>query len=407
MNDFERKYSQNYHNSRRIEWLASTEGAVGVGITSDIVGDIAEKKYLNWNTEFVDRIEDIKSSGILASIPDDIKEARRIGVSHAWKWDQFLASPENNAPRELFYYYDDSGNRTKFSNDQMRMLQENGKVSFEGKTLEGHHINSVSCDPSNLDEAANPENIIWATSRKGHLNLHNGSWNNPTSGETNDIYEKIEKIENHKEYLGDLKAYFVTGLLFGSIFAIIKLRELSKSKKPWDKKFLLFTGSLAYGTTLYGGIAAISERSGDLLSSNTSSYFFDNLLLMDNIDINSQVFESLLDSAITIEIAVILRIGIKAITKYYQGNSIKEFFPEMGKAVLIITAESTGFILAGIVLDSWPDIPDPYIYPIIISLRIAYSIWKVVVNYKISILQEKCLEKRHDTIYEMAVLALA
>lgn len=137
-------------------------------------------------------IEGMSAEGIAMST------ARTNAVEDKWEIYHFFANDDIGAPREIFTYVNDEGNVVPFSDADMAKIeswQRGEGVPVEG--IEGHHLHPVSYYPDNVELAADPNNIAFATEAAHFEHLHGGNYANYTE----EHYLNHDKLYTHEEML--------------------------------------------------------------------------------------------------------------------------------------------------------------------------------------------------------------
>lgn len=127
-----------------------------------------------------------------------VDTARVNAVEDRWGVYHFFAQDEIGAPEEVFTYVDDDGNVVPFSDADLAKIQnwESG-TGTPIDDIEGHHLHPVSYYPDNVELAADPNNITFATSEAHFEHLHGGNYTNYTTDE----YLNHPEIYTHEEML--------------------------------------------------------------------------------------------------------------------------------------------------------------------------------------------------------------
>lgn len=120
---------------------------------------------------------EMELSQVLANDPTS-DSMRRVGVKQMWDYEKAIVQM--------------GGDTSGFTLEQQQELLETGKI----RNFEGHHINSVSVDPS---LQANPDNLrALEEHRNGggpceHFKAHNYDWRKPTKG---DLRNRNQDLRN-------------------------------------------------------------------------------------------------------------------------------------------------------------------------------------------------------------------
>jgi len=398
MNNINAEIRKRIDNRNKLFWTASAEGGAVIGATSEIVQYFESQSFNKWLSPFKERVQDLRNSQNYS--PDDLKYARQLGVARRWEWEKFFAQKEQNAPKEIFTYTDDDGTIMRMSNEQILQLQNNETLYG----LPGHHINSVSAYPA---LASDPENVKFYTT-KGHLPYgHPGGTRIPTSGEAKEITNRIDRIEEHNENIRETEGYIISGLIFGSIGAFIKWKQMSKDPRPWKKKSAIIAVTFALSGIQGAGIAIAVHLTSELIQDSVVDFATEYAEEF-GTEASKEVFSNLLGAAGGIEAAIALRLTVKLVSELMKGNSFKEYAPDIGRAFAQATAEQIAFFLLGIALDNLTPIPDPHLATIVTALRITYSLGKLGINYNSNKRNAvECARKRMDTLYDIAAISFA
>lgn len=138
--------------------------------------------YRNLNDirqEYHLRVQELLGSGSEAN-----DTLRNNGVKLAWKYEQ----------AELQMGGDGSSN---WSPSQKQEISVSGRA----RGAEGHHINNVSDYPA---EQANPDNIRFAQDKSEHLKMHDGNFQNTTSGEAINRNERLDKTNSSRVFKNEI-----------------------------------------------------------------------------------------------------------------------------------------------------------------------------------------------------------
>ena len=346
-----------------------------------------------------------------------IDTARSLGVQREWEVYNFFADESINAPDELFVYVNDKGDVAPFSQEEIDLIsmwKKGDKSPIEG--IEGHHMELVKDNPTNIELAASPDNILFATKEGHRAHLHGGNTHNPTDPQYFSHSLTMDEqfgmtLDHNKDVmtLDFLEAGSVkvggTMLLYGSLSIAIELYRLRNDPRPWSSKRsnIIKTG---IATTLFGGgLSAVGYLTSisvnhifEDFTPAMAEQFFSNMLA-----INSSFF------------AITLTGGLLRYTwNLKKGVNEEQALKELQSIVLTASAEMIAFssiglgmdILNGFAADTAAGvlIPDPT--GILITLRVAYSVTKLI-NKTWNINQNKkavqrCLEIRHSHLFTQA-----
>lgn len=398
MNNINTEIRKRIDNRNKLFWTASAEGGAVIGATSEIVQYFESQSYLNWEGGFEEQIQDLRENQKLLS--ENMGYIRERGVKFRWDYLKLFANKDVNAPRSTFSSIGDDGNIKIMSSGDIHQLREG--ITPPGYV--GHHINRVIDRP---DLAGDPENIKIFTT-KGHIPYgHPGGTRIPTSGEAKEITNRIDRIEEHNENIRETEGYIISGLIFGSIGAFIKWKQMSKDPRPWKKKSAIIAGTFALSGIQGAGIAIAAHLTSELIQDSVADFATEYAAEF-GTEASSEVFSDLLGAAGGIEAAIFLRLGVKLVSELIKGKSFKGIAPDIGTALAQATAEQIAFFLLGIALDNLTPIPDPHLATIVTALRITYSLGKLGINYNRNKRNAvECARKRMDTLYDIAAISFA
>lgn len=398
MNSINTEIRKRIDNRNNLFWTASADGGAVIGATSEIIQHFESQSYNKWLSPFNERVQDLQDSQNYST--DDIRYARQLAASRRWEWEQFFAQKENNAPNDIFSVTNDNGELVRMTDEQIKILQNGGKI----QGLQVHHINSVHSN--SIEMASDPENTKLATLH-GHLKLHKGNFSNQTSGEAKEITKMTERTKEHNENIRETEGYIISGLIFGSIGAFIKWRQMSKDPRPWKKKSAIIAGTFALSGIQGAGIAIAAHLTSELIQDSIADFATEYSAEF-GAKASSEVFSDLIGAAGGIEAAIVLRLGVKIVSELVKGNSFKESAPDIGRALAQATAEQIAFFLLGLALDNLTPIPDPTLATVVTALRITYSLGKLGYNYNVNRKNAvECARKRMDTLYDIAAISFA
>ena len=431
-NIIDRRKTKNISNLRYEEGIAVTTAILS--FTTDIAEQVIQEKEILGDA-YKDLWETTQHRQELYlhelqlnpdNLNDILERARRYGVSGKGgrRSFEFLFAQKGGeeARSVLGYTTEQGGNPTlqNWTDKQMDQLNQNDwpqhKLSpFQSETIHGHHdinVNNPDLSPEEaVISASNPDNITLETERAHRLFSHNGNTRIPTNNIVSDVSDKHDEIQKLKtdkiekyDNIGNVVAISV-GLLAGTMSAIIKYRQISKSPLPWNKaKTLAIVGSFAYGTTTgilpFVAIKAIREPLNNLIEDGIGNLFAGGIdvaqdSLLDNVG------DALGDSSI-IFLAISLRTAFSFI-KDSREIGFRSSFLSSAERLKIVALEQATFALIDILIDSIPFIPEPTVNAIVTSLRITYSIGKIIKNRKH---QNNLYRKRLSYLEEAAYSSL-
>lgn len=372
-----------------------------------------EQAYLEYEQEVLVGYEQLlaqQNSQELTSID----QARQLGVEREWEWYSFFAQEEVNAPDHVLFYVDDSGELAYFTEEERAIIADWEKGEpYPFSHIEGHHLHLVSHHPDDLQLAADPDNVILATSPAHLEHLHGGNFRNPTREEyfLLDLTHE-ERLEETLAYNHDLLTYSIgeqmvaSGLtslsLFVSVGLVVEMFRLRRDPLPWrETKKRLWQKGISYavlGGVLTGvgtGTKFVLESTFEQLPAEMAdSAFFDILGL------NSAFLAVTLTSAI-----------LKYQWDIRKGEDRRQAQAELKAMAMQAGAEFLAFQAVGLGLDMVFDlvadsfIPDPT--GLFLITRSLYSIGKRYRNKKLT--EEcaiQCRELRMDHLLQKAEDAL-
>lgn len=428
-NIIDRRKTKNISNLRYEEGIAATTAILS--FTNDIVDQVNQEKEILGDT-YQELWKTTRHRQELylherQSNPDNLnnilERARSYGVSGRRSFEYLFAQKGGSEARSVLgYTSEQNGNQVwqKWNNEQWKQINQDKWPKHElapehSETIHGHHNYSVRNPDLSPEEAvknaSNPDGITLETARAHVLYSHNGNTQIPTYKVVTDVSDKDEQIQELKtdkiekyDEIGNVVAISV-GLLAGTISAIIKYRQISKSPLPWNKaKTLAIVGSFAYGATTgilpFVAIKAIREPLNNLIEDGLGNLFAGGMdvaqdSLLDNVG------DALGDSSI-IFLAISLRTAFSFI-KDSREIGFRSSFSSSAERLKIVALEQATFALIDILIDSITPIPDPIINVIVTSLRVTYSLGKIVKNRKH---QNNLYRKRLNYLEEAAYSSL-
>jgi len=137
------------------------------------------------------------------SFADELTQARQRAVAEAWRQEKILVEKHDNGSRN-------------WTQAEKKELLTTGKISG----YEGHHVNDVSNNPK---LAENPDNIKFVKGRKEHLEQHQGSFKNQTTGHLSQRSNSIALDDEKTGYTGDNTFLQIITWIGAGIIGLIKL----------------------------------------------------------------------------------------------------------------------------------------------------------------------------------------
>ncbi len=255
---------------------------LSIDIQTSVIFDTITKTN-NFNLQFIsifNSLNDLRNeyqrqvNDLLASNFDIKDILRHKGVELAWKYEQ----------AELLF----GGQGTADWTESQRLeIIEFGKA----RNAEGHHINSVA---DHLNYQANPDNIIFVKDRLEHLELHNGNFQNPTSGDLIDRNERLIMANKKRIFLNELTGLGLSiGIGFGIGFTIGFLVTLAQNGISSESlrnaaivgvktgKESAFISMISY--TISRGIGEIVSNTLQGVLNNLGLTITDNIIKLSNI----------------------------------------------------------------------------------------------------------------------------
>ena len=357
---------------------------------------------------------------------DILEKSRRYGVGGKGgrRNFEFLLAQKggNEATKVLGYTAEQNGNPEwqGWNDEQWKQLNQNkwpqhNLAPGHSENIDGHHninVNNPNLSPEEaIINASNPDGITPVAHRTHIKFSHGDNTQIPTNRIVTDVTDKHEqiqelktdKIEKYNE-IGNVVAISV-GLLAGTMSAIIKYRQISKSPLPWNKaKTVAIVGSFAYGTTTgilpFVAVKAIREPLNNLIEEELGNLFAGGMdiaqdSLLDNVG------DALGDSSI-----IFLAISIRTAFSFFKDSQeigFRKSFSSSVERLRIVALEQATFALIDILIDSVTPIPDPTINVIVTSLRVTYSLGKILKNREH---QNNLYRKRISYIEEAAYSSL-
>ena len=182
-------HSRRHHNNNYFRSANRYgEGIAASFISADwmvdkLICEPKELEYLHYEQQVTQNYEELRASFSTDSVTS-IDTARSLGVQREWEVYNFFADENINAPDELFVYVNDKGDVAPFSQEEIDLIsmwKKGDKSPIEG--IEGHHMELVKDNPTNIELAASPDNILFATKEGHRAHLHGGNTHNPTDPE--------------------------------------------------------------------------------------------------------------------------------------------------------------------------------------------------------------------------------
>jgi hypothetical protein len=348
-------------------------------------------------------------------------QVRGLSTQRRLEYERFLSghSSTESATKVLGAYVS-SGDYRPWTPEDLNTLANTNKImaepdEFLGKRInyEGHHGRSISNIPYNkMDQMYDPDNVR-LYSPKGHLDhAHEGSWKNTPNKPYSDITDRTkdikyaEKEQYERSSNADAIIGISMGVVAGSISAIIKYKELSKSPLPWNrKKVMAIAGSFATGAATgvipYIVINQINTPLDQFLENGLAEVFNSGDMLIQ---------DSLLDNIADASGDFVVIMSAIAIRSLIQGGiegrrfGLKQAANTFGNTMIRTSIEQGSFFVLQLILDSLTPIPDPVLGPVITFLRVSYGVGKITlsIKHRKQITQVK-LDSLHDVAYAFFV----
>jgi len=361
--------------------------------------------------------DDIINSPEYANIKNQI---RGMSVQRRWEYERILSdsSSQGSAEKVLGAYTSDGSYRS-WTPDELKTLSESNRIQAETDEIlskrriiyEGHHGRAISKIPyDDMDKMYDPDNVR-IYSPKGHLeDAHQGNWHNTSNEPYTDITDRTKDIKYaereqfDKNSDADVIIGISIGVIAGSISAIIKYRELSKSPLPWNKKKVIaiagsFISGAATGVIPYIVINQMNTPLDQFIENGLAEVFNHGDILIQ---------DSLLDNIADASGDFVVIMSAIAIRSLIQGGiegsrvGFKHAAKTFGSTMARTSLEQGGFFVLQLILDSLTPIPDPVLGPVITVLRISYSVGKITlsIKHRKKIVQVK-LDSLHDAAYAL------
>lgn len=392
---------------------------VVAGGTSWLVDEIwvepKEIEFLNYEQDVTNRFEELQASQQINS--NSIDYARSQGVENEWEMVSFFASEDVNAPASVFQYVDDQGELVSFTEDELEAIRNwNPGEPYPVEGLEGHHIETIRENATNIQLASDSDNIILATDQ-GHLeHLHGGNNSNPTQDAYLDV--KMSNEERLAETLAYNENEIVPGffdaataatastIIIGvTIGQIITFYQLKNDPRSWNEKRKLMANAALLSTITSAGAGAVGFSANYLLAETFNDVSVGSIdqFFTDMIGMNGSV--------LAVQLATATFSYVRAVSK---GANAKQALHRYKGEMITVVAEFAAFSLIGIGLEIGADmlggllldalIPDPT--GVLIALRVGYSLYKMgskmYTKKKHQEAYTNCIEIRHQHYYEVA-----
>ncbi|KMY51032.1 hypothetical protein [Peribacillus loiseleuriae] len=405
-----------FHSSKRYGEGIALSYISTSWMVDEFISEPRELEFLEYKENATAQFQALKESFANNSITS-IHTARSLGVQREWAEYKFFAHDEINAPENVLVYVNDKGEVVPFSEEERNLIlewQSGEKYPISG--IQGHHMKLVKNNPDNIDLAANPDNILFAT-EEGHREfLHGGNTQNATDPEyfkySLTMDEKFELTVNYNEDLITLglikKGALSVGssmALYSSIRMLIEWYRLKNDPRPWHRKReeLVKTG---IATALFGGglsaVGYLTRISMDGFFADFTPSMLDHFFT-EMVAINGSFF-----------IITVTGSLLRYIWEVRKGKSQEEAKKDLQTMLMVATAELLAFSALGLGLDILVDfatdtimdalIPDPT--GILIAARVGYGIAKLGKKVwdgkqnKEALIQ--CIAIRMNYFYELA-----
>jgi hypothetical protein len=348
---------------------------------------------------------------------DLINKVRGTGIPRRWDYERFfINNTSESTSSKILGAHLSGGGYKNWSPEDIEQIQSSNKVlvgSGEnlGKrfTMEGHHGESISSMQfDDMKQVYDPDNIRIGTA-KWHLQEgHGGAWTNQYSERYTDISDRAEDIRNGERNHFDSAIKYddsigiSMGIAAGSICAIIKYSQLSKSHLPWSRKKCLevvasFASGAITGFVPYVAIQHINTPVRNLLE-NTLSEAFASGEMVDPESFLGNLADAGGDFTIIIA-AISIRTLLQGGMQIHQIGgkaALSNIVATLGRT----TVEQGAFFAIDLLLDNLTPIPDPALAAIVTTLRVTYSVGKIGFSIKH---QKELATKRicylHDAAY--------
>lgn len=202
--------------------------------------------YQNYYDETTSSFEQMLDSQTVTS-DLSMDTARTLGVRHKWEVLNFFSRDDVNGDPEIFQYVDDDGSFKSFSPEEVQLIKEWRAIeSYPVKGIEGHHVELISDNRTNIPLAAEPDNILFATSKAHFHVLHEGSYFNRTNEQyVNAGLTKEEMLESTLDYnyklqmdgvsgryeenmLNSARAGLLSGAVLGTLTGVIQFINIQR-----------------------------------------------------------------------------------------------------------------------------------------------------------------------------------
>lgn len=407
------EYNHLYHSAITPVLSVTTVG------TSWLVDELwvepKELEYLHYEEDVTKRFEELQLSQEIDT--NSIDYARSQGVENEWEMMHFFASEDVNAPSEILQYVDDEGNLVSFTNDELEAIREwQPGQAYPVEGIQGHHIETVHENATNIELAGDSDNIILATD-SAHLEyLHGGSYKNPTQDEYLDV--KMSNEDRLAETLSYNESQIVPGffevglvsiaptaLLGITIKQLVTYYQLQNSELPWNEKKKVLAKTAIFSTLTSSGIGALSYSTASVLD-----WVFDDL----SVGVVDEFFSSMIEingSLLSVQLATAV---LSYVTALFKGVNNEQAFRNAKNQMVTALAEFAAFsaiglglelsfdMLGGVVMDAL--LPDPT--GVLIFLNAGYKLFKLGRKIWIKRAHEQaykeCMLIRQNHAYQLA-----
>jgi len=331
-------------------------------------------RYMNWEERF-----DLDVKALWDSQPKvtdvSIDYARSLGVQRRWDWESFFSQDYVNAPEDIFSYVGSNGNVVQFTQDELELISTGEAI----RGIEGHHINDVSSNIEDIAAAADPNNVELAT-REGHLWLHDGSWQNSTNGQTNEILTRLDIIKegNQDQILvnEDLTTRYmpiaIATMVYMGVYGATKAIKIRNKPMSFEQKAEIVLSDMAEEGIGIAGIAIATTIASGWLESSLEGVFNSYIDTMGSFT-NVGAFDQIFAMNNRFFLAATFHSTYRAFKDYRSGVAVEQVLSKAADDVLHKAKEMAVFQGVGFLADIF--IPDPT--GIIVAARIGWSVMKL------------------------------
>lgn len=292
--------------SERHNFLAAAVGGIAVQHFQGYKEDVRQ-----WHDGFSSGMNELLERQ-KAELHTTMDQARNAGVDNRWDFEQFFA--QSGYGNGVLGYHDTDGFHP-WGPDDLDQIIKGSRVQINGDTVEGHHINSISAKPDDFASATDPDNIKFVT-REAHLHEHGGNFQNPTTGEADEVTNLAERILDNTKVDKKLDAYLdsIDDLLIASsISSALNLLVLKNDPRPWRQKVFISLSDGLMNTGISSVLYVASFELQEFILESISDF---------SSDIAGSAFESILESTGTMGMMVLARAGSQVAMAYYKGTKV-------------------------------------------------------------------------------------